>query len=263
MTAPRRHDPFAPPLPVFPRERLLRAGLEDEAVETLAERYSDLGYRRQRELVAFVTRSTDARIRERFTEPEAPTLEERRAALEQLKGDELRDLLRAQNLPTGGKNAELIDRLLADNQPPAGGTPDSSAGQEGGGGEQQPPAEGSPEGSAPAAEPAAPGEGTQAPAEQPGAQQSEPVLDAIVGDGAAAEPIAPEEPGQPGVVVDAQGVEHVGELPAESAQAGPETPAGAPAPAEGSPAAPAPADGATQTPAADPGAGQAAPTEES
>jgi len=125
VTDPYAPFPAAPVRPaVFPRERLSRAGLDDDAVARLDAEYESLDPAGRQEFSRFVTSHSDDAIRERFS---AGSVEDtgRQAALptyDDLNSetiDELDERLREwneshpeQHLTIAGRKGEKIGRLL-------------------------------------------------------------------------------------------------------------------------------------------------------
>jgi hypothetical protein len=114
MTAPTGrtgrtgYDPFAPAAATFPEQRLRRAGVDDDTVDRLRVEFGAMSGDQRRQMARFVTRNTNRRI--------AATYQGRRSRsdLEAMTVDEgLIPLLRERGLPTHGRKAELIDRLIA------------------------------------------------------------------------------------------------------------------------------------------------------
>lgn len=177
-------DPFRPVAPRLPAARLLRAGLTDEQVDALGERFADMSTRQKRDLVRYVNGHTDAAIAERFGADSTGT--PTREQLDDLTVPELRDRLATRRQPIGGNKPDLIERLLD--------TYAASAPQGDGQGDGQ--------GDTP-----------------DGAQQAAQGDDS----GAQQQPEAPQVEGQPAdgdtdgeqqaVVTTADGTEHTGELP--------------------------------------------------
>lgn len=129
MTDPYRPFPSTPARPApFPRERLLRTGLDEDTVARLESEFGALDPQQRVEFGRYVTAHSDDVIRERFAEgvqgveqPEpaepaaTPTYEE----LNALTVDELDDRLREwndahpeQHLTIAGRKGEKIGRLL-------------------------------------------------------------------------------------------------------------------------------------------------------
>jgi hypothetical protein len=129
VTDPYAPFPAAPARPApFPRERLLRTGLNEDTVDRLASEFDALDGQQRVEFGRYVTAHSDDVIRERFAEgvqgveqPEpveataTPTYEE----LNALTVDELDDRLREwneahpdQHLTIAGRKGEKIGRLL-------------------------------------------------------------------------------------------------------------------------------------------------------
>ncbi len=124
-------DPFAPfptaprrPAP-FPRERLLRAGLDEDTVARLESEYEDTDAAGRVEFGRYVTANSDDVIRDRFTsdasvaDPDAPAPLPTYDDLNDETIDELDDRLRAwneahpdQHLTIAGRKGEKIGRLL-------------------------------------------------------------------------------------------------------------------------------------------------------
>lgn len=99
------YDPFRPPPPTFPRARLLRAGLDEEAVDRLADRYDhEYPPGRKARFARDIASLPDGVIRDRFTLDADDDLDA-------MKVPELRRILEARGQPLGGTKAELIARL--------------------------------------------------------------------------------------------------------------------------------------------------------
>jgi hypothetical protein len=64
-------DPRRPRPPVFPRDRLLRAGLDDARVDSLADEFSSFTYRERVEFARFVNAHSDEAIRDRIDSADA------------------------------------------------------------------------------------------------------------------------------------------------------------------------------------------------
>lgn len=127
-------DPYAPfpttRAPSFPRERLVRAGVDEDTVTRLEDEYESADPAGRTELRQFVSSRSDDAIRDRYTsststtdeeapdapaEQDAPTYDE----LNALTVDELDDRLRTwndehpdQHLTIAGRKGEKIGRLL-------------------------------------------------------------------------------------------------------------------------------------------------------
>lgn len=137
MTRP--YDPFAPAAPTMPRERLLRAGVDEATVDSIAEQYENLSYGEKIELLRYVNAHPDEAIRERFSAPVT------RESLGDLTVEELEDRIRAwnadhddeQHLALSGRKADLVDRLAdaygLDEQQTATGLPTDGTEQPTGG----------------------------------------------------------------------------------------------------------------------------------
>src|SRR4051794_7406042 len=63
-------DPFRSRPPVFPRDRLLRAGIDEAQVDSLADEYGSLTYRERVAFARFVNAHGDSAIRDRINSAE-------------------------------------------------------------------------------------------------------------------------------------------------------------------------------------------------
>jgi hypothetical protein len=126
-------DPYAPfparTAPAFPRDRLVRAGLDDDTVARVESEWQTLDAAGRVEFGRYLDARTDEAIRERFAEgvagveqPVAPSEPAATPTYEELNAltvDELDDRLRAwndehpeQHLAIAGRKGEKIGRLL-------------------------------------------------------------------------------------------------------------------------------------------------------
>lgn len=134
MTDPYRPFPATPTrVPVFPRERLTRAGLDEDTVGRLESEFDALDPAGRAEFGGYVTAHSDDAIRQRYTDgdagqseqpgqpeqPEQPAASPTYEELNALTVDELDDRLREwndthpdQHLTIAGRKGEKIGRLL-------------------------------------------------------------------------------------------------------------------------------------------------------
>lgn len=219
------YDPFAPPTPPFPENRLRRARVLVASIGHLRDRYEDLSHGQAVKFALSVRQQSDAALRHRFTLPtDLGTLGE-------LTIPALRDLAAAQGVGVSGQKDDLVQRITeaATGQPSEPQGDDAATGDQEGQGATQEPAQqptDTPD-EQPATEPAQ--EPASDPAPQPDGTGDTITVqtdgDQITGQ-ATDEPVTDDNAGQVEVTrADGTTQTVTGELPADTATEQPATPA--------------------------------------
>lgn len=238
MTRPA-YDPLRAPAPRFPRHRFEAAGLDEAAVNTLAEQYDGMSYEERVRFTRDATRAPNEELSRRYAGGEdagpSPAMLTPEDLAHQHKAEELKAAAANAGLPTSGTKVEVAGRLLAAGA--TGDLPIITPEQVAADAAQQQPAEPAAPEPTPEApqDPPAPAEQTPAPPPPPPEQSAQPA------DAPSTSPEPAPAPTPPGAAPDATaGTTAPAEgTPADAAPATAPDADAAPAPAPETPAAPA------------------------